>query len=196
MKPARNHRLYCFDLDGTLVKSFIKDDGEPDPDHPYEKVVLREGAAAMVRVLARRGNEFAIITNQGGVAFGFQTEEEVGRRIGDTLRLLSYFWGRPFSVHACYTHPFAKVEKYKADDELRKPKPGMLLEAMETHDASTGETVFIGDMDSDAATAEAARVDYWHIEHFMRELGVGPRRPGAPALKSASSSPPPPSKTR
>lgn len=171
-------------MDGTLIESFLHqgESGlEPDPDFPYEKVKLRKGAAAMVRVLAREGAEFALITNQGGVAFGHQTEAVVGQRIGEMLRQLNWFEREPFSVHVCYTHPHATVEKYRLDDVRRKPGGGMLLEAMDAHGASRDETVYVGDMNSDCWTAEGVGVNYFHVDEFMRELHVGPR-----ALKSGA----------
>lgn len=198
VKPVRNHRLFCFDLDGTLVENFLIETPEglrPDPKQTYELPLLRRGVETMIRVLARRGAEFALVTNQGGVAFGHQTEEQVGQRIGVALARLHWCDARPLSVHVCYTHPQATVEAFRAEDERRKPGPGMIYEAMTEHEAWPGETLMIGDLNTDYLAARAAKIGYRDINEFMRELGVGPRRPGV-ELKSGASSPQAADKTK
>ena len=61
-------------------------------------------------------------------------------------------------VRFCPNHPEAGVGAYKVDCDRRKPRPGMLLEAIAHLDADPARTVMIGDSESDMGAAAAADV--------------------------------------
>lgn len=71
------------------------------------------------------------------------------------------------SIHVAFGHPHAKIDRYKVDDGRRKPGPKMLEQAMETHDATRHNTLYVGDMDTDQQAAEAAHIAYYHANTFF-----------------------------
>lgn len=156
--------LYLFDLDGTLIRSFMREGHANAYDNvevlPYRRQRLAE--------LRGAGHRLAGVTNQGGVAFGYQTEQQVMdkmQRIVDAL-------GMPrgdFPVYVCFAHPKATVDGYADPEECerRKPQPGMLFEAMRNADTSPEGTVFVGDMESDRQAAELAGTRYVDAEDFF-----------------------------
>lgn len=157
--------LYCFDVDGTLVRSFMREgkgeftyaDVEPLPN----RLKVLQGLAGSMH------SRFALVTNQGGVAFGYQTEQEVYAKMADVLAEFDLFWSRPFSVHICFNHPKAQIDQYRCDDPRRKPGPGMLIEAFAAHRVAHAHTVFIGDMESDKEAAVKAGVQFEWAEDFF-----------------------------
>jgi D-glycero-D-manno-heptose 1,7-bisphosphate phosphatase len=163
--------LYCFDLDGTLVRSFMREGGSGS-HRDYDLIEPLPGRLHRVETLAHQpGAKFALVTNQGGVAFGYQSPGQVYRKIGGIVAAFSCFYARPLSIHIAFHHPRAKLDEWRCEecDEYRKPGPGMLREAMGRHGVPTEQTIFVGDMDSDEQAARAAGVTYHYAEDFFDE---------------------------
>lgn len=172
--------LYMFDLDGTLIEGFL--DKKPREGHEwcdgevYAEVTLLPDVRDRLRFIAQRDEQarFAICTNQAGVAYGYQTENDVRVKLGMVLAKLEFFWSRPVSVHVCFNHPeapwmFGKIiNPYKLNDACRKPGPGMLEEAIKWHGVFDTAVVFVGDMDTDKEAASAAGVPYIDHSIFFR----------------------------
>jgi histidinol phosphatase-like enzyme len=174
--------LYLFDADGTLIESFLRAPDKPQPKHSsevekvvFDRVELLPGRLEYIEKLTRQADpRFAIITNQAGVAFGYQTEQQVRAKMGNVVAALHFFFGRPFSVHIAFEHLKASVERYKVDElTFRKPAPGMILEALATHYYKEQPYmrppygVMVGDMETDRQAAEAAGVRYYDAEAFF-----------------------------
>jgi D-glycero-D-manno-heptose 1,7-bisphosphate phosphatase len=159
--------LYCFDVDGTLVKSFMRDD-DGGASRAYDLVEVLPGRRDKIeRLAARPGTRFALVTNQAGVAFAYQSTGQVWRKLGAVLAAFEHFHRRPISVHVSFEHPNAKLLEYRADTGYRKPGPGMIIEAMDRHRSDQATTWMIGDMDSDQQAAAAAGVKYIDQEEFF-----------------------------
>lgn len=168
--------LYMMDMDGCLIEGFL--DKKPREGHEwcdgeqYAAVDLLPNVAECLRYLTTRDPwaRFAIITNQAGVAFGYQTEDEVRIKIAGVIAQLEFFWSRPFSVHVCFNHPEASVDLYKYDDIRRKPSDGMLHEAMRYHKVLPHQTLYTGDMETDELAAVAAGVSYMDHSKFFSPI--------------------------
>jgi D-glycero-D-manno-heptose 1,7-bisphosphate phosphatase len=176
--------LYMFDLDGTLISSYM-DTESRDIDDWH----VLPGRAEAIQELKDEGHALAIITNQAGVAFGYATEEQVQAKIVQALAALGFdedeiqFQSRAdgpdtpesvfhrISVHVCYGHPKSRDSRYSgAEAERRKPSPTMLLEAI--GEPPPGFSVaeyagFVGDMESDEQAARAAGVRYLDANEFF-----------------------------
>lgn len=193
--------LYALDIDGTLIRSFMRDEkcvrcgGKrrvlaaslaegvkpvesdyvscPDCVENYDRVELLPGRAGRLWHLAKEDAHarFALVTNQAGVAFGYQTKEQVGEKLARVTVACAFFYGRPFSVHVAFGHPKAKVREYRDPEKVarRKPAPNMLYEAMESHGVGTPQTLYIGDLPTDMECAAAAGVTYIDAGAFFRD---------------------------
>jgi histidinol-phosphate phosphatase family protein len=105
-----------------------------------------------LRKLALDGFKFIIITNQPGVALGSVSKtflQELHEKIVYDLLLLGI---DIIAIYSCIHH-------WNENCECRKPKPGMLLEAMKTFDLAASETCYIGDEEKDCLAAEAAGIE-------------------------------------
>lgn len=169
--------LYLFDIDGTLIRSFMREGGQAEDYGLVEVLPKRRSALDALRAA---GHSVALVTNQGGVAFGYQTKGEVAHKLGRVLTALGLpgearcIAGRPRrrpppSLYVSLVHPKAKDPAYRCDagDDWRKPGGGMIRQAMRDHSAWPEATKFIGDMDSDRLAAGATGVRYQDAGEFF-----------------------------
>lgn len=137
------------DRDGTLIydKHYL--------DTP-EGVEWYEGAFDALKTLRDAGFVLIIITNQSGVARGKMNEEDV-RAIHDRIR--EDLEQNGIEVEDFYYCPYledAKVKEYRRDSRLRKPSPGMILDAADEHDLDLSRSYMIGDKPSDVEAGSRA----------------------------------------
>ena len=94
-----------------------------------------------------------IITNQGGIAQNRYTEETLAE-MHDLLKLKFEEHGAKIThAYYCKHHPTVS-----GDCDCRKPKSGMLLEAIATYDIDPELSVMIGDKPRDVEAANGAGV--------------------------------------
>ena len=128
------------DRDGTIVR-----------DEPYNGdpalVEALPGAKAALDELRGLGLGIAIVSNQSGVARGMISRADVEAVNARVVELLG-----PFDVVLFCAHG--------PEDgcACRKPKPGMLLEAMRVMGVDPHECVMVGDKNDDIEAAHAAGV--------------------------------------
>lgn len=139
------------DRDNTIIRN----DGDlGDP----AKVELIQGAAAAIASLCGLGYRIIVITNQGGVARGKYTEEDV-TKVHDRIAELVDEKANGATIDAfyyCPFHPEGTLEKYKREHEDRKPQPGMLIKAANDFDIDLAQSWMIGDQMRDVEAGLAA----------------------------------------
>lgn len=112
---------------------------------------------ALTNILSA-GYQIIVITNQAGIARGIFTE-------GDYYELTK-FYTQDLSSHGvdildvffCPHHIDGVVSKYKVDCNCRKPKPGMLLNAIDKYGVDISNSYFVGDKFSDVEAGDAAGI--------------------------------------
>lgn len=147
MKPT----AVFLDRDGTIIEDtgYI---GDPD------RVRLIPGAASAMRRFAKAGHLVIIASNQSGVARGLFDEEALSRvhsRVEALLRT------QGVSLDGAYYCPYldgadAVVAEYRRDSELRKPRPGMLMQAASELDIDLSRSWMIGDSPADIEAGSRA----------------------------------------
>jgi histidinol-phosphate phosphatase family protein len=157
--------LLFLDRDGTINHSL----GNRPPNRPDEVKLLPHVAAKLHR-FAAMGWRIIIVTNQGGVAFGYLTEPQAHAIQQSVLDAL------PVGVDAnylCPHHPDGTVPQYAISCPFRKPAPGAILDALARFEAKPQECLFIGDEETDQQAAAAAGVPFkWAWEFFGWESPV------------------------
>ena len=138
-------RLVLLDRDGVL-----NEDRADYVKHPGELVMIPRAVEAVARLNAA-GLRTAVVTNQGGVGRGvFPASMLV--HIHERLRQeLSAKGARLDLILSCEEPPWS-------DHARRKPRPGMLLEAMRHFRVSPEDTVMIGAQLRDLKAAHSAGV--------------------------------------
>jgi histidinol-phosphate phosphatase family protein len=152
-------RLLILDRDGTLNRSL----GDRPPNRP-EEVELLPGVATTLRRYAALGWRMAVITNQGGVAFGYQSERQARAIHRCVLEAL------PVELDASYLcphHPKGTIPEYAIQCPNRKPRPGSILDVLARFDLEARDCLFVGDQPTDREAAEAAGVPFqWAPDFF------------------------------
>jgi D-glycero-D-manno-heptose 1,7-bisphosphate phosphatase len=155
----KTSRLLLLDRDGTLNSSL----GSRPPNRPDE-VDLLPGVAARLREYVARGWRLVVVTNQGGIAYGYQTLPQAWATHQAVLDAL------PVSVDASYLcphHPKGTVPAFARDCPFRKPAPGAVLDALERFGSDPEACLMIGDQDTDRQAATAAGVPFvWARDFF------------------------------
>jgi len=140
------------DRDGTLIveRGYIT---------VPEGVELIPGAAAAVARLRKAGWKVFVVTNQGCVAKGLISEDELGLIHFRMISLLAEAGAELDGVYYCPHHPDGDQISYAVECDCRKPRPGLLERAAGEHDLQLVESVMIGDTlrDLEAARAAGAR---------------------------------------
>lgn len=152
-------RILFLDRDGTINRNL---DGRP-PNTPAEVEIL-PGVRERLREYANRGWKLVIVTNQGGVAFGYMSEREALRVHQEVLHQL----GVPVALSfVCPHHPRGTVRRYAIECPYRKPNPGAIQEALDRFGARPEDCLFVGDQEIDREAAQAAGVSFrWAWEFF------------------------------
>lgn len=138
-------KILLVDRDGTI--------NERAPRGMYVTSVdgfaWRDDARQAVRELASRGFSFVVVTNQAGVATGDVTADVLGR-IHDRMALDFAGLGANLLGVMCNT------EHWSTTSHMRKPGPGMILQAAETWEFLPERVMYVGDDVRDAQTARNA----------------------------------------
>ncbi|MBS2097898.1 D-glycero-alpha-D-manno-heptose-1,7-bisphosphate 7-phosphatase [Carboxylicivirga linearis] len=135
---------------------FIDRDGviNNDEGHYYiykpEDFKLNNGIIEGLSLLQKNGFKLIIVTNQGGVAKGEYTEMDVQKVHQHFLNLMAEAGIEIAAIYYCPHHN--KI----ADCECRKPKPGMILKALDEHQISAESSYLIGDSPRDIEAGEKA----------------------------------------
>jgi D-glycero-D-manno-heptose 1,7-bisphosphate phosphatase len=153
--------LYLFDMDGTLITSFMT-----DPLKRYHVWETLPGRAEGIRSLLGAGDSIAIVTNQAGVAFYKNTVADAERKFREVKVAVGLPEDTP--VYVCYHHPSGRGKWREAKGAARrKPSGLMITEAMRDHGVAAEDTHYVGDMEVDEQAAAAAGVKFsWADEFF------------------------------
>lgn len=169
-------KILCLDLDGTVRRSKSGKTFIEGPDD----IELIPGIYERIWKYNDEGWLIIYFTNQGGIAHGFKTEEQVRDEINATLELLEREDANQGKYAPCWEHflcPYqdgGKVEKYSFRSLARKPDYGMLMLA-EAHLVEEGffpdwdNSLFVGDRPEDEECAKRAGIPFMHIDEFLKQ---------------------------
>jgi D-glycero-D-manno-heptose 1,7-bisphosphate phosphatase len=159
--------MALLDRDGVLNR----DNGYPF--RPLDIVWIDGALDALVR-LRKAGYRVVVVTNQSGVARGFYGEADVVALHNWMDGVIRAHGGAIASFYYCPFLPDATIEAYRRDHPDRKPRPGMLLNALSDYPTDIKRSLMIGDRDSDMEAAAAAGVRGFKftggsLDHFVAQ---------------------------
>lgn len=142
---------------------FLDRDGTINIDHGYVHKIddfhFIEGSIEALEELKNMGYLLVLVTNQSGIARGYFSEDEF-------LQLTEWMdWSLADrnvdldGIYYCPHHPEGLGE-YRQDCDCRKPKPGMLLQAIEELNIDPAQSFMVGDKVEDLKAAVSANVKY------------------------------------
>jgi D-glycero-D-manno-heptose 1,7-bisphosphate phosphatase len=141
---------------------FLDRDGVINDDHGYvatiERCAFVEGIFEVVRHFRAIGFTAVVITNQAGIARGYYTENQFLEFTGWLHRTFAAQKAPLAATYYCPFHPDGTIPEFSHPSELRKPQPGMLLQALADFGANAAECVLVGDSPTDIEAARRAGV--------------------------------------
>lgn len=141
---------------------FLDRDGVINQDvhylHRIEDLVFVDGAKEALANAVALGYDLIVVTNQSGVGRGYYTEEDVNRLHDYMNQELTKVGAPILRFYYCPHLPGAPLALYDKDCQCRKPKPGMLLQAMSDYDIDKEHSLLVGDKASDMEAAAGAGV--------------------------------------
>lgn len=141
---------------------FLDRDGVINVDKGYISQVddfeFIDGVIEACIKLKEKGYLLVVITNQSGIARGYYTEEQ--------FHTLTEWMDWSFAdrgvdldgIYYCPHHNEKGIGEFKVDCDCRKPKPGMLLSAIEELNLDVTNSILVGDKVSDIQAGIAAGV--------------------------------------
>ena len=128
---------------------FLDRDGTINVDHGYvykiEDFEFLPGVIEALKILQEKGYLLIIITNQSGIARGYYTEEDYYKLTEHVLTELEKEGIYIADVLFCPHLPDAKIEKYRADCDCRKPNLGLFEKAVRLWSIDLSQSFAAGD---------------------------------------------------
>lgn len=140
-----------FDRDGVLNvdKSYL---------YKIEELEWIDGAREAIAYLTKLGYLILVITNQSGIARGYYTIEDMNKLHEYMAKEVLKLGGKIDEFYYCPHLPEGIIPEYAIECDCRKPKPGLLLQAMADYPIDKEQSFLIGDKSRDVKAAEAAGI--------------------------------------
>ncbi len=139
------------DRDGTIIR-------QVENLRDVRELFLLPGAARAIRSFNRLGYFVVVITNQPIIARGWLTEKQVESIHGILIERLARLGAKIDAIFYCPHHPNANVKKYRKACRCRKPKPGMILDAIRKFGIGRKRSFMVGDHAWDILAGKAAKL--------------------------------------
>jgi len=153
---------------------FLDRDGVLNKDNGYVSQVddfeFIEGAIEACIELKKKGYLLVVITNQSGIARGMFSEEQF-HSLTEWMDWSMADRGVDLDgIYYCPHHAEAGQGEYKIDCACRKPKPGMLLDAIKDLNIDVENSLLIGDKVSDLHAGIAAGIKVNYLVRTGKEI--------------------------
>jgi len=142
----QNNKAVFLDRDGVLNHEM------GDYIRRIEDFEVLDNFAAL-KELQDRGYLLIVATNQGGLAKGWYSEDELAKMHQKLIDDYSAHGVRFTDFFYCPHHP-----DFTGDCDCRKPKPGLLVKGIEKYNIDPARSYFIGDRERDVVAGTAAGV--------------------------------------
>ena len=139
----------------------------------YENIRWIDGAREAVARLTEEGWLLFVVTNQSGVARGFYTEKDVMKLHKQMNKEFRKYGGNITEFFFCPHLNGAKISRYNMDCDCRKPKPGMILQAINKYGLIKENTFLVGDSRRDIEAAARAGIKGFLFDKEWKRLGDG-----------------------
>ncbi len=151
------NRAIFLDRDGVINELvYHEEQGVIDSPFTVEQLKLFPWVGEAIGKLSGAGYKVMIVSNQPGIAKGRlsrDTFDKIGGKLREELAKRGTFVD---GEYYCLHHPDAIVESLRANCECRKPKPGLLLQAVREANIDLSRSWMIGDGLTDVEAGKGA----------------------------------------
>jgi D-glycero-D-manno-heptose 1,7-bisphosphate phosphatase len=155
MNSERKNKALFLDRDGTIniEKNYV---------YKIDDFEFVDGILEIISNHFNQGFLIIIITNQAGIARGFFSENDYNKLTEWMLNEFRLKGIEIAKVYHCPHHP-----EISGECDCRKPKPGMILQAINEFNINPAKSILIGDKKSDILAGEKAGIGR---NYFIQEL--------------------------
>lgn len=144
-----SEKAVFLDRDNTLIE-------DPGYINSPTQVKLLSGTVDALSELKKMGYKLVIVTNQSAIARGIVTVEVLDQIHQKLTQLLAHRGVYIDQIYYCPYHPDGVIPEYRKESELRKPNPGMILNAAKEMDIDLSKSWMVGDSYRDVGAGKAA----------------------------------------
>lgn len=163
MTESNNKRAIFLDRDGVI-----------NIDNGYVSVVddfeFIDGVIEALQALKEKGFLLVVITNQSGIARGYFSEEQFHTLTEWMDWSLADRGVDLDGIYYCPHHSIHGLGEYKVDCDCRKPKAGMLNEAVKELKIDLSQSILVGDKVSDIQAGLAAGINNNYLVRTGKEI--------------------------
>jgi len=140
------NKAIFLDRDGVINEVvYHKEMGIVDSPFTIEQFKILPEVCKAINRFHDQGFKVILISNQPGIAKNHY-DKIVFEKIKEKMKNeLSKEGAKLDAEYYCFHHPEAKIEKYKKICACRKPKPGMIMQAVKDHFIDLSKSWMIGD---------------------------------------------------
>ena len=165
---ANKIKAVFFDRDGVL-------NVDKDYLHTIEDFEWIDGAKESIVFLTKNNYTVFVVTNQSGIARGFYTIDDMNKLHEFMAAEIKQAGGNIEKFYFCPHLPGGKVKEFAIECDCRKPKPGLLLQALREYAIDKERSFLIGDKPRDVESAAAAGIKGYLYEngnllHFVKKI--------------------------
>jgi D,D-heptose 1,7-bisphosphate phosphatase len=167
LKERLRRPAVFFDRDGVL---------NHDTGYVFEANKLRwiDGAREAVKAVNDAGYFAFVVSNQSGVARGLYEESDI-RSLHNWMAVEMASMGAHIDAFEyCPDHPEGTIERYRRENDRRKPGPGMITDLLGRFPVNADHSILIGDKATDLEAAQAAGLQGYlfsggNLEVFVKQ---------------------------
>jgi D-glycero-D-manno-heptose 1,7-bisphosphate phosphatase len=142
---------------------FLDRDGTINEQMGYinhlSRFMIFHGVAEAVRLLNAHDFWVIVITNQGGVARGYYPIELMHEMHDFLTRSLNDKGAIIDGIFYCPHHPAGVMPEYSMECDCRKPKTGLIHQALDAFDIDMSKSYMVGDRHVDMELASRLEID-------------------------------------
>lgn len=163
MTTSKTNRAIFLDRDGVINV----DNGYVSAVDDFEFI---NGVIEALQALKDKGYLIVVITNQSGIARGYFSEEQFHTLTEWMDWSLADRGVDLDGIYYCPHHAEHGVGEYKVDCDCRKPKAGMINEAIKELDIDIAQSILVGDKVSDLQAGIAAGISSNYLVRTGKEI--------------------------
>ena len=141
---------------------FLDRDGVINIDNGYvcdpERFEFVDGIFELCHIALKRHYAIFVVTNQAGIGRGYYTERQFHDFSSWMCRQFLLREIKIEHVYYCPFHPEHGLGDYRRESDLRKPGPGMILQAAREYGVDLAASCLVGDKETDILAGLAAGV--------------------------------------
>ena len=138
--------------------------------HSMDNFKFIEGAKEIIKMANDFGIIVIVVTNQSGIARGYYSVDEFHLFTEEINNDLKKYGAHIDATYFCPHHPEEVIGELKKICNCRKPKTGMLNQAIKEWNLDKSKCFLIGDKDSDIIAAERCGIKSYLFSSENKKL--------------------------